>query len=516
MGMLKEGVRLDRVRGGRQKYRRSPGLSSGQAAGCNGGPNQSSAMNSGALNGSANNLTASGSGASKLAGANVVSMVAGGSIGIGGGGGAGNSDLTSETNRIMTALINCEPEELSAAPGQYVANIPTSLSVQMKTLYILSDLFDRELVSLIGWAKQIPGFSETITLNDQMRLLQSTWAEVIALSIGYRSHLKRIENLKQLHRNGAGTTTSIGNNHHHHHNHQQQQQQILNATPSPTSSSPASSASGYNSNSNYNPLYNLENAEIRLVFAKDLIIDFKHAVACGAEEIFYNCVQLIKRLDYLSITPKEYILLKAISLTNADVRLENPKATHQLRDLVMDTLYEATLSDCLNMNTTTSSSNASLSPAGQRTPVGNMSSSSLATNNNNNNNHHQIKIEAQDRPASSMNQYASSGSSPPRPSSSVPSSSSMSSSSISPNNNNSGNSANNSAVDNQISFNKKSLVNNRLNQVLLCLPVLRQIDSSIRKFWNDVRKGPNTVPMNKLFEEMLEPCQRVYRSSAEM
>lgn len=442
MGMLKEGVRLDRVRGGRQKYKR--GLSPGPC---------------GVNNAGGNNLSAGGTvaGSSGKSGFNMSLASA--------------SDLTgtSETNRIMTALINCEPEELTASPAQFVTNIPSTLSVQMKTLYVLSDLFDRELVSLIGWAKQIPGFSETITLNDQMRLLQSTWAEVIALSIGYRSHLKRIENHKQQHGNGS---------------------HIITATPSPTSSSPASTASGYNhSNNNNNPLHSLENTEIRLVFAKDLIIDFKHAAACGAEEIFYNCVQLIKRLDYIRITPKEYILLKAISLTNADVRLENPKATHQLRDLVMDTLYEATLSDCSNNNVASlfshkDGSNISLS----------------------NNNHHQLKIEAQERPLSSMNQYAAS-TSPPRPSSSVPSSSS-----ISPHNNSS--SSNNiNSID---LGNKKAIVNNRLNQVLLCLPVLRQIDSCIRKFWNDVRKGPNNVPMNKLFEEMLEPCQRIYRSSAEM
>lgn len=231
MGMLKEGVRLDRVRGGRQKYRR--GLSPGPQA----------------------------------ASASPASI-----------------NAIGETNRIMTSLISCEPDELAALTPHLVTNLPSSLSAQLKTLYILSDLFDRELVSLIGWAKQIPGFSETITLNDQMRLLQSTWAEIIALSIGYRSHLKRIE--------------------------YQQQQRPTTAVPSPTSSSPASTAS---SNLGETSL----NTEIKLVFAKDFVMDFKHAIACGAEEIFYNCVQLIKRLDYLKITQKEYMILKAMSLANA-------------------------------------------------------------------------------------------------------------------------------------------------------------------------------------------------------
>lgn len=366
MGMLKEGVRLDRVRGGRQKYRR---LASVGSTSCDG-------ISSGASR--ASGLVGSGSIGQQSIGQQSSSMH------------SLEPNLgTSATSRIMTALINCEPEELTASPAQVVSNIPATLAVQMKTLYILSDLFDRELVSLIGWAKQIPGFSETLTLNDQMRLLQSTWAEVMALSIGYRSHLKRIENYRQQYGTSSGSSSSSN--------------QFLNATPSPTSSSPASTASTYNNiNDNNNNNNNSTSTEIRLVFAKDLIIDFRHAVACGAEDIFYNCVQLIKRLEYLKITPKEYIILKAISLTNADVRLENPKATHQLRDLIMDTLYEATIAD-----------------------------------------------------------HGSNGA--------------------------------------------REVINQRLNQVLLCLPVLRQIDSCIRKFWNDVRKGPNSVPMNKLFEEMLEP-----------
>lgn len=403
MGMLKEGVRLDRVRGGRQKYRRGlsplpvnnwnssvPSTSSGGDGSAGGGIGASSGGGCGSGLDSKGGLL-SGAYVSKQQGSTSSNN------------NNQESSSLSETNKIMTALINCEPEELTVSPAQFVTNIPSTASVQVKTLHILSDLFDRELVSLIGWAKQIPGFSETITLNDQMRLLQSTWAEVIALSIGYRSHLRQQQ---------------------HH------QQSVINTTPSPTSSSPASTASSYNHtstthNNNHHP-HHLHHHQAsnggggsgsgsgsscssssssplsyNLVFAKDLMIDFKLANVCGAEDIYYNCVQLIKRLDHLKITLKEYILLKAISLTNADVRLENPKATQQLRDLVMETLHEATPSD--------------------------------------------------------------------------------------------------------------TVVNHRLNEILLCLPILRQIDSCIRKFWNDVRRGPLSVPMNKLFEEMLEPCQKIYR-----
>lgn len=53
-------------------------------------------------------------------------------------------------------------------------------------LSVLSDLYDKELVSVIGWAKQIPGFID-LPLNDQMKLLQVSWAEILTLQLTFRS-----------------------------------------------------------------------------------------------------------------------------------------------------------------------------------------------------------------------------------------------------------------------------------------------------------------------------------------
>jgi len=53
-------------------------------------------------------------------------------------------------------------------------------------LSVLSDIYDKELVSVIGWAKQIPGFIE-LPLNDQMKLLQVSWAEILTLQLTFRS-----------------------------------------------------------------------------------------------------------------------------------------------------------------------------------------------------------------------------------------------------------------------------------------------------------------------------------------
>ncbi|XP_053613303.1 steroid hormone receptor ERR1 isoform X3 [Plodia interpunctella] len=119
-GMLREGVRLDRVRGGRQKYRRAPDQLQTQRP-------------------------------------------------------------QLDDIKVLEVLTSYEPELFSCAALPAGVTDPTA-----KTLHLLADLYDRELVEVIGWAKLLPGFTE-LHLNDQMRLLQSTWAEMLSLMTAYRS-----------------------------------------------------------------------------------------------------------------------------------------------------------------------------------------------------------------------------------------------------------------------------------------------------------------------------------------
>ncbi|XP_062860463.1 steroid hormone receptor ERR2 [Trichomycterus rosablanca] len=126
-GMMREGVRMDRVRGGRQKYKRR--VESGLA---------------------------------------IFTQT------------PYTSPVKHIRNKVIPQLLVSEPVPLRATPDP---SIPES---DLKTLMTLSDLLNRELLVMIGWAKHIPGFP-VLSLVDQMALLQSGWVEALLLAVVCRS-----------------------------------------------------------------------------------------------------------------------------------------------------------------------------------------------------------------------------------------------------------------------------------------------------------------------------------------
>jgi len=84
------------------------------------------------------------------------------------------------------------PHGHSSEPEQLVSladpSLPTSA---MKTVSTLSDIYDRDLVGTIGWAKQVPGFPD-FTLNDQMKLLQSSWTEIGGLTTELSQKISKV------------------------------------------------------------------------------------------------------------------------------------------------------------------------------------------------------------------------------------------------------------------------------------------------------------------------------------
>lgn len=134
VGMLKEGVRLDRVRGGRQKYKRRPEMEGMQYQSTFQHPEPTTPSNRKPV----------------------------------------------PINTIVSHLMVAEPDKLFAMPD------PTVADSYMKAMSTLCDLADREIVVIISWAKNIPGFS-SLSLSDQMSILQSVWMEILVLGVAHRS-----------------------------------------------------------------------------------------------------------------------------------------------------------------------------------------------------------------------------------------------------------------------------------------------------------------------------------------
>jgi len=242
MGMLKEGVRLDRVRGGRQKYRRVTPYTTTPA----------SANNTGAQAGStdSNNVNPHPVKKVSLEGMQTIRPPSDQCL--------VEVGIQYPTyyyslvffycfvadNKILSTLGQCEPEMLTTVDILWPEGDVSSMDPSLRILCTLSELYDRELVAAIGWAKQIPGeilnfyfffpirriwscrgnnvsrewmqpsesnsafvtwlpfvmgkcllFSSFLDvtgflempLNDQMRLLQTSWPEVLTLSLAFRS-----------------------------------------------------------------------------------------------------------------------------------------------------------------------------------------------------------------------------------------------------------------------------------------------------------------------------------------
>ncbi|KAI0207958.1 Estrogen-related receptor gamma [Lamellibrachia satsuma] len=151
MGMLKEGVRQDRKRGGRSMYLRSP---------------KQLIMPIGVKNTSRDTMQPRIQMTAYLH-LNVVPAPT-------------PRGVVDGDNKILAALLSIEPEKVYAMPD---ASLPDD---EYKLTATLSDLADRELVATIGWAKQVPGFL-SLSLSDQMVLLQSTWLDIQCFNLVYHS-----------------------------------------------------------------------------------------------------------------------------------------------------------------------------------------------------------------------------------------------------------------------------------------------------------------------------------------
>lgn len=305
MFILQEGVRLDRVRGGRQKYRRNPASNSYQTMqllyqSCitslsdvkildvlsSYEPDILSVQNMSLSTHHSNNTTESSLNDDDESDAVAASPLSKSSPNIkqeqidaiNGTTHTYASETSSPPRTPTTTAGSCDGVTGNKSTGSGTSSnsiFSTSLFVANNNtdandiLIVLSDLYDRELVNVIAWAKQLPGFTE-LPLNDQMKLLQVSWAEILTLQLIFRS----------LPFNG------------------------------------------------------------KLCFANDVWMDELLAKECGYTDFYYHCVQVAQRLERISPRREEYYLLKALLLTNCDILLDDQSALRTFRDSVLSSLND--------------------------------------------------------------------------------------------------------------------------------------------------------------------------------
>lgn len=131
MGMLKEGVRLDRVRGGRQKYRRNPTTHPYQLQIYQ--PNTNTAPTS----------------LDDIKLLEILSMCEPDLLSI------GTPHIELMYNKSLSCLSD-DKKGLTDDKSDIFMEHRVEADVH-EMLSILSDIYDKELVGVIGWAKQIPG-----------------------------------------------------------------------------------------------------------------------------------------------------------------------------------------------------------------------------------------------------------------------------------------------------------------------------------------------------------------------
>jgi estrogen-related receptor ERR len=104
----------------------------------------------------------------------------------------------------------------------------------------------------------------------------------------------------------------------------------------------------------------------RLYFATDFWLDERSAKECGATELYNHvsvalqsrlasclassnglfvlqCIQITQRLEKTSASKEEYYLLKALTLSNCDIRLDNYEALKKLRESILSALNDCVL-----------------------------------------------------------------------------------------------------------------------------------------------------------------------------
>ncbi|CAF2080450.1 unnamed protein product [Rotaria magnacalcarata] len=118
----------------------------------------------------------------------------------------GTSCQTNNNNNNFSSLhsqknkTNSESIRIPMAPAEFIAtlsqasrlNLPAKVDSNRPLddqyfLQLLAKIFDQELVVLINWAKAMPGYTESLTLDQQVTIIEQSWLDTLLLDTVERS-----------------------------------------------------------------------------------------------------------------------------------------------------------------------------------------------------------------------------------------------------------------------------------------------------------------------------------------
>ncbi|CAF1362628.1 unnamed protein product [Rotaria sp. Silwood1] len=99
-----------------------------------------------------------------------------------------NKTLTSDSTRIPIPTAEFLSILSQASRLNLLAKIDTNRPLDDQYfLQLLAKVFDQELVVLINWAKSMPGYTESLTLDQQVTIIEQSWLDTLILDIIERS-----------------------------------------------------------------------------------------------------------------------------------------------------------------------------------------------------------------------------------------------------------------------------------------------------------------------------------------
>ncbi|KAI7799456.1 putative estrogen receptor alpha protein [Triplophysa rosa] len=90
------------------------------------------------------------------------------------------SALCMNPEQVLLLLMGAEPPAVCSR--QKYSRPYTEITM----MSLLTNMADKELVHMIAWAKKVPGFQD-LSLHDQVKLLESSWLEVLMIGLIWRS-----------------------------------------------------------------------------------------------------------------------------------------------------------------------------------------------------------------------------------------------------------------------------------------------------------------------------------------